>query len=168
MNFENTIPAPKTVEILGDKVEIKQYLPMADKNSILEMVVQTADGGTVINTLALNAIFETYLVMKYTDIEFTQEDKADLFGLYDKLECNGIIEQVIKNIPAIEYKLLKDSLESIVKEYKDYRISAKGCIDTLLLFAPNAAEKLNEAVAQFDSEKIENVVNIAKGAGLRS
>lgn len=167
MNFENIFPEPKTVEILGDVVQIKQYLPMADKNSILEMVVQTADGGTVVNTLALEAIFELYLVFKYSDIEFTKEEKNDLFGTYDKLECAGIIEAIIKEIPEMEYKLLHDSLMDMVEEYKVYRNSAKGFIDTLLIFAPNAAEKLSDVVNNFDESKMENIVSIANNAGFR-
>lgn len=167
MNFEKIFPESKTIEILGDKVQIKQYLPMVDKNSILELVIQTADGGTVVNTLALEAIFELYLVFKYSDIEFTEEEKTDLFGTYDKLECSGIIEAVIKAIPASEYKLLHESLMDMVDEYKVYRNSAKGFIDTLLLFAPGVADKLNEAVKDFDEDKFQNIINIANNAGFQ-
>lgn len=157
----------KTINLLGNNIQVKQYLPMADKNSILEMVVQTADGGTVVNSLALEAIFELYLVFKYTDIDFTEEEKNDLFGTYDKLECNGMIEEIIKTIPESEYKLLHNSLEDIVKEYKNYRNSAKGVIDSLILFAPETAEKFNEVVKNFDVNKLENVVSIANEAGFR-
>lgn len=167
LDFEIYMPEPNSIKIQGKDVLVKQYLPMAEKNSILEMVVQTADGGTVVNTLALEAIFELYLVFKYTDIDFTEEEKNDLFGTYDKLECTGIIEEVIKAIPETEYKLLHDSLIDIVKEYKNYRNSAKGCLDTLTLFAPAAAEKFNEAVAQLDTSKVQNVVDIANAAGFR-
>lgn len=157
----------KEIEVLGEKVQVKQYLPMADKNSILEMTIQTADGGTVVNTLALEAIFELYLVFKYSDIKFTDEEKEDLFGTYDKLEKNGVIEEVVKAIPEIEYNLLHNSLIEMVEEYKKYRNSAKGFIDTLMLFAPAAAEKFNSIVENFDEEKLATVVDIANNAGFR-
>lgn len=167
MKFENIFPSPIKKTINGDEVEIKQYLPLKDKNAILEMVIQTADGGTVVNELALEAIFEVYLVLKYTDIQFTDEERNDLFALYDNLECAGIIKEVISTIPATEYKLLHDSLVSIVNEYKTYRNSAKGFLDTFLAFAPDAAEKINETIASLDSEKIDNITNIAKQVGLK-
>lgn len=157
----------KIINLLGNTIQVKQYLPMAEKNAILEMVVQTADGGTVVNSLALEAVFELYLIFKYTDIEFSEEEKNDLFGTYDKLECNGMIEEIIKAIPESEYKLLHESLEDIVKEYKNYRNSAKGCLDTLSIFAPSAAEKLNEAIAQMDTDKIQNVVELANATNFR-
>lgn len=167
LDFENYIPNPITIKIQGKDVLVQQYLPMTEKNSVLEMVVQTADGGTVVNTLALEAIFEVYLVFKYTDIDFTNEEKTNLFETYDKLECAGVINDVIKAIPETEYKLLHDSLIDIVSEYKNYRNSAKGCLDTLSIFAPSAAEKFNEAIKQMDTSKIQNVVELANATNFR-
>lgn len=158
----------KEIVINGDKVLVKQYLPLKDKMSILEMVIQTADAGTILNTLVLDAIFETYLVFKYTDIEFTDEEKENLLDTYDALELNGIIEQVVTAIPKTEYKILRDNLEQMIIDYKDYRNSAKGCVDAISIFAPEAATKFNEAIAQMDTAKLENVVHLAGATGFRS
>ena len=47
----------KTVQI-GDNIQfnVKQYLPAEDKNALLEIAMQTADQGTILNTFALDAI----------------------------------------------------------------------------------------------------------------
>lgn len=166
-NIENKEISLKEITLLGEKVQVKQYLPMADKQNILEMVIQTADAGTILNTLVLDAVFEIYLVFKYTDIEFTEEEKVDLLGTYDKLENNGVIETIIKEIPQMEYKILRDNLNAMIVDYKDYRNSAKGFLDTLMIFAPSAAEKFNEAIEQMDTDKVQNVVAIANAAGFR-
>lgn len=168
MQITDKIIEPKVLTLLGEKVEVKQYLPMADKMNILEMVIQTADAGTILNTLVLDAVFEMYLIFKYTNIEFTDEEKADLLTTYDKLETNGVIEPIISAIPEIEYKLLKGNLEQMIIDYKDYRNSAKGCVDAISIFAPEAATKFNEAIAQMDTAKLENVVHLAGATGFRS
>ena len=90
MLFKNMNITPKNETKLvkiGDNIEfnVKQYLPAEDKNAILEIAMQTADQGTILNTFALDAIFHTYLVFKYTDIEFSDDDKVDILALYDLL-----------------------------------------------------------------------------------
>lgn len=163
-----TTSGPKTLLYNGKNIAVKQYLPLVDKMNILEMVIQTADAGTILNTLVLDAIFEVYLLFKYTDIEFTEEEKKDVLNIYDTLENTGLIEEVIKTIPESEYKLLRDNLELMIGDYKDYRNSAKGCVDAISIFAPTAAEKFNEEVEKIDTEKLENVTNLAQITGFRN
>ena len=43
----------KTITINEKEIEIKQYLPAADKNSILESTIAEADGGTILIHLLL-------------------------------------------------------------------------------------------------------------------
>lgn len=163
-----TTSESKTLLYDGKNIAVKQYLPLVDKMNILEMVIQTADAGTILNTLVLDAIFEVYLLFKYTDIEFTEEEKKDILNIYDTLENTGLIEEVIKTIPESEYKLLRDNLELMIGDYKDYRNSAKGCVDAISIFAPTAAEKFNEEVEKIDTEKLENVTNLAQITGFRN
>lgn len=167
LNFEKFFPEPKVITLLGEQVEVKQYLPMNDKMNLLEMIIQTADAGTILNTLVLDAIFETYLIFKYTDIEFTDEEKENILTTYDALETNGIITEVVKVIPESEYALLRNNLEEMVEDYKYYRNSAKGCVDSLLLFAPSTADKINSALSELDTEKFQNVVSLAEATGFR-
>ena len=158
-DIQNKVIEPKVIELLGEKVEVKQYLPMQDKMNILEMVIQTADAGTILNTLVLDAVFDTYLVYKYTDIVFTEEEKENILDTYDKMEKEGIIEAIIKEIPEQEYKILYNNLTQMITDYKTYRSSAKAIIDSLALFAPSA-EKLNDAIANIDGEKVNNLITL--------
>ena len=166
-DIQNKIIEPKVIELLGEKVEVKQYLPMQDKMNILEMVIQTADAGTILNTLVLDAVFEMYLIFKYTNIEFTEEEKNNILETYDKLEINDMITPIISNIPEIEYKLLRDNLLVMIDDYKTYRNSAKAVLDTLSIFAPDMAEKLNNQLDNMDTDKLQNVVELAQATGFR-
>lgn len=159
----------KTVEI-GDNIKfnVKQYLPAEDKNALLEIAMQTADQGTILNTFALDAIFHTYLVFKYTDIEFSVEEKEDIFALYDLLEENGIIDAVVAAIPKYEYESLKDYLAEMVDSYLTYRNSARALVEQFSMFAPQAAENLSKISQNIDIDKLQQIVKLADKTGINN
>lgn len=155
----------KTIKIGEKEIEVKQYLPSADKNAILEVAMQRADSSTILNTYALDALFHLYIVFKYTNLSFTDNQKEDLFKLYDILESNGIIDEVIAAMPKEEYSVLRDNLLDMVAAYNQYRNSAKALVEQFSIFAPNTAEKLNQQIDKFDVDKLEQVVNLANATG---
>lgn len=160
--------ALKVIKINGIDVAVKQYLPAADKNAILEIAMQQADQGTILNTFSLDAIFHTYLVMKYTDLEFSKELKEDPLMLYDLLESNGIITAVVNAIPKEEYESLKDYLLEMTKDYVNYRNSARAILEQFTFFAPTAAEKLKDVADNFDIDKMKQIVQLADKTGMNN
>ena len=158
----------KSIDINGVTVNVKQYLPAEDKNAILEIAMQQADQGTILNTFALDAVFHTYLIFKYTDIEFTNEEKLDLFALYDILESNDIISTVISAIPAEEYNSLHDSLIDMVADYNKYRNSARALFEQISLFAPDSAEKIAQITQNFDMAKLQQIAELADKTGMNN
>lgn len=166
-SINGEVPNDKEIEVGKLKIKVKQFLSTEEKKNLLEMVMQKADGGTVMTDLITSAVFEVYLILKYTDLEISDEDKADIFALYDSLEKDGIIKAVIDAMPAKDYSDLLELLSRMVDDYTVYRNSARGFIDKFLAFAPDATDKFNKALESLDLDKMENVVSIAKGSGLK-
>lgn len=160
--------AVKEIEIAGQKIAVKQYLPAEDKNAILEIAMQQADQGTILNTFSLDALFHLYLVLKYTDIEFSNEDKEDMLKLYDILESNNIIDAVVASIPEEEYKTLRDNLLEMVNNYLTYRNSARALVEQFSLFAPDIAEKLKDISQNTDINKLQQIVKLADATGMNN
>ena len=158
----------KTITINEKEIEIKQYLPAVDKNSILESTIAEADGGTILNTFAVDIYFHLFMIFKYTNLSFTDAQKADLLKLYDILETNGVIEQIIKEIPEVEYNTLYDNLEGMLKLYNEYRNSAKALVEQFAMFAPDQAANIGEQIQNFDIEKMQNVLQLADFAGMNN
>lgn len=158
----------KTIKIGEKEIEIKQYLPAADKNSILESTIAEADGGTVLNTFAVDIYFHLFIIFKYTNLSFTDAQKADLLKLYDILESNGVVEQIIKEIPEEEYNTLYDNLEDMIELYNEYRNSAKALVEQFAMFAPNQAVNIGEQIQNFDIEKMKNVLQLADYTGMNN
>lgn len=155
----------KVIKINNCDVSIKQYLPAEDKNAILEIAMQQADQGTILNTFSLDAIFHTYLVLKYTDIVVDKEDMEDLLKLYDLFESNGIIDKIVAEIPEQEYNSLRTYLTEMVNHYLTYRNSARALVEQFALFAPETAENLQEITKNFDVEKMQQIVQLANKTG---
>ena len=158
----------KVIKVMGDEISVKQYLPAAEKNSILELCIQKADSGTILNTFALDVTFHTYIVIKYTDIIFSEEEKEDIFGLYDNLESNGIIDAVINAIPENEYSDLRKNLIDMVEDYKTYRNSARALVEQFTFFAPEAAEQVKNIAQNIDPDQVERIVKIADAIGMNN
>ena len=157
--------ALKVIKIGGKDVSVKQYLPAKEKNDILEIAMQQADKGTILNTFALDAIFHTYLVLQYTDIDVDLSQFEDILELYDLLESNNIIDQVVAAIPLEEYQSLLNYLKEMVDSYLTYRNSARALVEQISFFAPNAAEKLQEITENIDPSKLTQIIQLADATG---
>ena len=94
---------PKEIDFNGNKIEVLQYLPIEDKYDLVMVTLQKSLEDGVYNPIKKDMYFHLYLVYMYTDITFTDKQKEDESKLYDVLESNGLITEVIKNIPEDGY-----------------------------------------------------------------
>ena len=83
----------KTVKIGDNVIEVKQYLPLEKKIDIISLAIQQSLGGTVQNTMAFESYLDLFIIMNYTNIDFS--DCEDYSALYDILESNDIINFII-------------------------------------------------------------------------
>ena len=158
----------KIIKINGKDVNVKQYLPAEDKNAILEIAMQQADQGTILNTFNLDAIFHVYLVLKYTDIKFKDEDKQDILKLYDILDSNNVIDAIVAAIPEEEYNTLRDNLLEMTEHYLTYRNSARALVEQFSFFAPTAFEKMKDISKEIDVDKLQQIVQLADKTGMNN
>ena len=156
----------KVIKINDKEVEVKQYLPIEDKNSLCEVALNAAAAGTIFNPLLAEAYFNTYVVIEYTNINFTDNQKADVLKLFDILDSNDVINEVIAAIPEREYNLLLSSFEDMVEAIGTYMTSAKAIADDLMQYAPDKSAQIAENVSSFDAEKYEEILRLAQATGL--
>ena len=147
------------------EIEVLQYLPANEKNNLIEVVLQKANEGSIFNTFAMDMYFHLYLIMYYTNITFTEKQREDLSKLYDAFEESGFINMFLNNMNRDEYVLLKHSLEEMKDITISYNNSAKKIFDVFQEYAPNTADKVSQELKDFDIDKYEQVINIARAAG---
>ena len=120
----------KNITICGQMVEVKQYLPVADKLNIITNVLQlSADDNNFANPVKVEVFLNLEIMYAYTNLTFTEKQKEDPTKLYDLLEQNGVIAAVAQAIPETEYNLLLDWTQETIDSFYKYRNSVMGILD---------------------------------------
>ena len=136
----------KEIEFNGQKIEVKEYLPINDKLELMSTVINLSMAG---NVFANPVQIEVYTVLQifeyYTNINFTEKQKEDICKLYDLLIGSGLKNIIFENIDSkeIEYIIngIKDSIEALYK----YQNSVVGVLESI---------SANYSNVNFDLEQI--------------
>ena len=152
------------LNINNQKINVKQYLPIGDKINLVQIALQQSLEDGIYNEGLLTAYFNTYIVMFYTDLEFTDEQKQNILEIYDILESNDIISKVNNAIPKVEFDDLVDLLSSQQRNNMEFKQSAAYLIGQFINALPEQMEQVAEIVNNFDSSKYQAVVDFATAA----
>jgi hypothetical protein len=151
-----------TFDFNGNQIEVLKYLPLEDKYDLINLALQSAKEETIYNPIKLEAYFHLYILMMYTNINFTEKQKEDKVKLYDTLKSNGLIDQVLINMEEDEYNFLCESLNQQEEDILKYQNTVAGIINNIIENLPIRAEEMQQIVDNFDPSKFENVLNFAK------
>lgn len=154
----------KEIDFNGNKIEVKQYLPISDKIDLVDITLQKSQEERLYNPLKVNMYFHLHLIYLYTNITFTDKQREDEEKLYDVLDSCGLINEVVAAIPENEYiDLLNKTAEKIDNELK-YNTTAAAIVSKFINDLPKNAEVAAQIVDNFDREKFQNVIDFAKSA----
>lgn len=157
----------KTINIGEKEVEVKQYLPTVDKYDLIMISLQQAKENGIYNEFKLDMFLHLNLVFMYTNFTFTEKQREDLPGLFDILETNGIIEQVITTIPEEEIKIIYAATTEVKESLVAYENSFAGVVNNFITNLPVNAQAAADIVDNFDPEKYGEVIKFAKAIGMR-
>lgn len=122
----------KTITINNNQIEIKQYLPVNEKLDLIARVINGAhDQNNFPNPIKIEVIGTLEMIMAYTNISFTEKQKEDIPKLYDLLEENGIIKDIISQIPEDEYNFIIDGINKTVDAVYTYNNSILGILEAV-------------------------------------
>lgn len=152
----------ETIEINGQDVEVKKYLPISDKYDLIMITLQQALEDKVYNPLKMDMFFHLNLVYLYTNLSFTEKQKEDPNKLYDILQSNGIIDKVIDAIPKFEWETLWQMISLTKEEYTRWNQSAAGMVAEVIEELPKSAEMASSLLQNFNSEDYKEVIRFAQ------
>lgn len=122
----------KIITINNNQIEIKQYLPVNDKLDLIARVINGAhDQNNFPNPIKIEVIGTLEMIMAYTNISFTEKQKEDIPKLYDLLEENGVIKDIISQIPEDEYNFIIDGINKTVDAVYTYNNSVLGILEAV-------------------------------------
>lgn len=153
-----------TFQFCGQKIEVLNYLPAADKYDLLMITLQKSLEGNIYNEFKLNLFFELNLVYMYTNISFTEKQREDEFKLYDTLKSNGFFELFYETMNEDEYNDLFEQITVLKTTMEKSRGSIAGIIANLIEDLPANAEAAAKIVENFDPQQFKEVIDFARYA----
>lgn len=152
-NMEIQIPQ-KEVMIGPDKITIKQYITTKEKIDIIDALKSTCLNIEIIDRVKLDALFNAYIILNYTDIEFESREIEDLFQLYDYFEVNHFMDIIITNIPKVEIDALIGYLQETINDFDKVKLSLLAAIESLIATAPALMEEIKNISKDIDIDSL--------------
>lgn len=143
----------QTVEYNDQTIEVKQYLPIAEKSELITRVLNNSvDENTgYYNLLKLDMNLGLEIVYAYSNISFTEKQKEDPMKLYDMLNASKVLNLIIGLVPDGEFYYLNKTTHEMANNIVTYRNSAMGIMEAISadysnldLEATDIQKKLND------------------------
>ena len=162
MKIENIeVRIPEKEILLGtEKTKVKQYLTARAKSDLLKAVQEFCFNEQILDQPKIDAVFNSLMVLNYTDIEYNFEDEHDLLLFYDYLEVNDYVVKVIESIPEIEYNALIGYYRNTINDFDKFKVSTLAVLAQVIEVVPELMEKISEISKEIDLEAIKTVVDI--------
>ena len=123
----------KTLEWKDQKIEVKQYLPVAEKLDLISRILNLSGDDHVFYNPCKVEIFELIeIILTYTNINVTDKQSEDILKLYDLFISSGFADVVKNAIPEEELNYIDDSVWATIKEIYRYRDSAMGVMNQIV------------------------------------
>lgn len=143
-------------------IDVLKYLPISEKNDLIEVALQKAEQNGNYNDVALEMYFNLNLVYLYTNISFTDKQKEDESELYDKLQCSGLIDAVITNMDQDEYSQLLEYLEKTKENRLVYGNSAAAVLRSFIQDLPSQMSQAVDILNNIKPEQFEEARRLAQ------
>jgi hypothetical protein len=154
----------KTIDFMGNNIEVLQYLPVEDKYTLMMSVLEQGKQNDIYNPFKIDIYFHLYLVYMYTNINFTDKQRENENKLYDALCGSGLLDEIISAIPENEYVELQQYIEAYIDTDMNYKTTVAALIKSIINDLPKQAEAMQDILNNFDKEKFKEVIEFAKEA----
>lgn len=136
-------------------IEVKQYLPIQDKLSLIAAVLnKSQDENNFVNDAKVNLFTGLEIINYYTNISITEKQKEDPAKLYDLFYGSHFIDKVYTAMPEGEVDNIFSLVYSTAEHFYKYRNSVYGVLDALNTDYNNLnldAEAIREKIADPNS-----------------
>lgn len=147
---------PINITINNVEISVIQYLPIDEKTDLISEVLNNViDLTGQYNPVRFKVWFEVMMIKYYTNISITDKLLENISKLYDALEQNKVISQVLAAIPEEEYTDIYSAAEDCAHNIVDYNTSLLGMVQAI-----NTDYQLTKSDIDQTVEKIENPENL--------
>lgn len=121
------------VEYNEQTIEVKQYLPLADKLVMMTDIVNNSiDDNGYYNPVRLDVYMTLGLIETYSNINITPKMKEDPFKLYDLFLSSGFADIVLNAMDPTELNTVRKDIMRTMENIYNYRNSLAGVINMVV------------------------------------
>ena len=99
----------KSFDFNGQNIEVFQYVSIADKDDMIQSIIQNSVNRGIYNPIKADMYFHLYLVYLYTNITFTKKQKED----------EEKIEEIFNELITIEHPYTKVISKKFEEKFKE-------------------------------------------------
>ena len=124
----------KNFEYNGNNIEVKQYLPINDKATVVAQILSCVlhnDENRFPNPLQIEVFTVLTIIEKYTNISFTEKQKEDPAKLYDLIINSDLWKNILDNLDEEEYNELLSYCDEAIESYYKYYNSVFGILESI-------------------------------------
>lgn len=116
----------------GIEIEIKGYLPFAEKLQVVSNIVNNSyDGNDFYNPMRIELYTALEVVSAYTNLDISKEYLEDAFKLYDTLIGTGLYDSIREVIPMKELSFIWNNVQATIDSVYKYKNSALGILENI-------------------------------------
>ncbi len=122
----------KNFEYNNQNIEVKQYLPINDKASLVAVILNyTLNNGEnrFPNPLQVEVFTLLQIIEKYTNISFTEKQKEDPAKLYDLIVSSGLWDKIFEVLNIDDYNMVLNYINKSIEAYYNYHNSIFGILE---------------------------------------
>ena len=113
-------------------IEIKEYLSIEEKlNLVSDIINSSVDTNNFYNPARVYIYKIIGIIQAYSNINFTDKQKEDIFKLFDLLVGSGLAKKIILAIPDEEINFIQEATEETIKSIYNYKNSALGIMEAV-------------------------------------
>lgn len=150
----------KTFTWRDKEIKVSQYLPIDEKIALIDIVLQKSMHNGMIHPLQLKKYYELGLVYMYSDIVFSEKDRADEAKIYDDLWASGLLDEIIKRIAPREIQTCAEMLKETKIAIEKYKVSAIGIIETLINVIEEEVPHIMDTVNNLTPENVQQLLQM--------
>lgn len=142
----------------GTEVEVKQYLPIEDKMTVIDNVINRAvtDKGYY-SSVIVDILLAIEIIFAYTNINITEKQKEDIYKVYDMFISTGAFRTIKEAIPSVELDFIYTHTCKFIEILYNYKNSALGIMETINTDYGNTvyeAEQIQKALGDKDNLRL--------------
>ena len=164
-------PTSTTLQFGEAELEVMNKISLEEMVFAVEMAVTRAMDDIGLNKAVAARFLDIYILRGYTNIEFLEEDYANLYLLHDKIsnvEFN-LFDEVCAVIDKKELEILYILFEKECEKRMNFKTSFRGMISEFITRMPEALKEIEEVMKEtnYNPEMMKNLLDIARDNGLK-